>query len=69
MAVPARTNVGVLPHGRWRASLDEVEAAFATGQDDPRPQIWAEFAAATSALVRAGGAARVREPGRECGSG
>lgn len=48
--VPPLTSEGVLPHGRWRASLDEVQAAFATGKNDPRPQVWAEFVTASSTL-------------------
>lgn len=49
MAVPALTTEGLLPLGRWHASLGEVATAFATG-DDPRPQIWTEFIVATAAL-------------------
>lgn len=49
MPVPALTSIGLLPLGRWHASLDEVASAFANG-DDPRTQIWTEFTLATATL-------------------
>lgn len=49
MAVPALTGTGVLPPGRWHASLEEVASTFSSG-DAPRPEIWAEFTTATAAL-------------------
>src|SRR5262249_43687504 len=48
--VPALTSDGLVPHGRWCVTLSEIEAAFVTGQAEPRPSIWAEFGTATAAL-------------------
>lgn len=50
MNVPALTPSGLIPHGRWRVAFADVEAAFVTGQAEPRPSIWAEFGTATAAL-------------------
>lgn len=52
MALPALTSDGVLPLGRWHATLDDVRDAFVTGQGSRREEIWAHFAVANETLRR-----------------
>lgn len=50
MAMPALTSDGIVPHGRWRVTLADIESVFVDGRAEPRPSIWTEFATATAAL-------------------
>ncbi|MDQ2837857.1 MAG: hypothetical protein M3Y77_17335 [Actinomycetota bacterium] len=52
MALPALTSDGVLPLGRWHATLGDVEDAFVTGQGARREEIWAHLAVANQTISR-----------------
>lgn len=49
MPVPG-LDEGRLPLGRWTATVEELEAAFVTGQSERRQQIWADWLTLTQAM-------------------
>lgn len=49
MALPA-LNDGVLPLGRWPATVGEIETAFVTGQSAKRQEAWNDWLELTDAL-------------------
>ena len=54
MPLPALEN-GVIPHGRWRVTIEEAQASVEWGNSSYRQAIWSEWETLTAALKQAVG--------------